>query len=668
MDAKTQKLYRFYIECKNKGYDNPLDDTQALKMKVIAVDNGIKYKNIEKTYSEAKALYLSVEREREDKLKEEKNRADQLAINGILIISFVILGKPNKIVELYRRADGSLYFEINGKRIDGAPKFNVYSGKTLSYTYHPSKTIFTGASSGSIAMGGFHQTEAYYSEKVNKSSKGYIKLEYGSEKLQLDEIWFEECAVEPFKRSTIYKSLELDKSMCVLAYDKKGEANSKYILNNMNMPVSSMGSSAGLSSMSTLINNRYLPMKRCIEILNFVNDVITENYPESDESKYERACKLADSNKSNDLKCAINLFTEIFDYSDAREKLAIVKKKYEGVLQSEKENKIIRHEKNSAIRRRVLIITIPILLLIIISVYLVTMITKKTTEERNNENTYLEAIALLEEKNYEESRQKFSEIDNYKDSEDYLHECDYREALDYKDVNYDKALVLFHKLGEYKDSAQLYTDVLSNKNSVHFANAKLYIDQEKYDDALKELNSIDIQNDEDRALLSEYKNQANCEIEREKKYDEIKDLLKEGYMPEAYKELQELPNDYKKVSELTGICEDLSVYCGAWESTNYRYDSEGEIGMERHVLASLSIYVDEETLNVLALFAGHGLNTLEGHVFHDYQNLDTYYDAYFNMDTGEFQWAYDDSKLTGKFRFKYYDANETVVEYSKSGI
>ena len=75
-----------------------------------------------------------------------------------------------------------------------------------------------------------------------------------------------------------------------------------------------------------------------------------------------------------------------------------------------------------------------------------------------------------------------------------------------------------------------------------------------------------------------------------------------------------------------------------------------------------------ETLNVLALFAGHGLNTLEGHVFHDYQNLDTYYDAYFNMDTGEFQWAYDDSKLTGKFRFKYYDANETVVEYSKSGI
>lgn len=117
-------------------------------------------------------------------------------------------------MELYRRADGSLYFEINGKRIDGAPKFNVYSGKTLSYTYHPSKTIFTGASSGSIAMGGFHQTEAYYSEKVNKSSKGYIKLEYGSEKLQLDEIWFEECAVEPFKRSTIYKSLELDKSMC----------------------------------------------------------------------------------------------------------------------------------------------------------------------------------------------------------------------------------------------------------------------------------------------------------------------------------------------------------------------------------------------------------------------------------------------------------------------
>ena len=40
--------------------------------------------------------------------------------------------------------------------------------------YNPSKTIYTGATSGGITMGGFHTTEAYYQERPTKKSGRYI--------------------------------------------------------------------------------------------------------------------------------------------------------------------------------------------------------------------------------------------------------------------------------------------------------------------------------------------------------------------------------------------------------------------------------------------------------------------------------------------------------------
>lgn len=40
--------------------------------------------------------------------------------------------------------------------------------------YNPSKTIYTGATSGGITMGGFHTTEAYYQERPAKKSGRYI--------------------------------------------------------------------------------------------------------------------------------------------------------------------------------------------------------------------------------------------------------------------------------------------------------------------------------------------------------------------------------------------------------------------------------------------------------------------------------------------------------------
>lgn len=86
---------------------------------------------------------------------------------------------------------------IQGKKADEQSKHYTYSeeDKTMtlfqrskiSYSalhwdplyehdlkYNPSKTIYTGATSGGITMGGFHTTEAYYQERPTKKSGRYI--------------------------------------------------------------------------------------------------------------------------------------------------------------------------------------------------------------------------------------------------------------------------------------------------------------------------------------------------------------------------------------------------------------------------------------------------------------------------------------------------------------
>ena len=57
MNEKEKQLYNFYKQCLEKNYNDMQDATESLKAKVIATDLGIKYKDISKTYEEAKAIY-----------------------------------------------------------------------------------------------------------------------------------------------------------------------------------------------------------------------------------------------------------------------------------------------------------------------------------------------------------------------------------------------------------------------------------------------------------------------------------------------------------------------------------------------------------------------------------------------------------------------------------
>lgn len=80
--------------------------------------------------------------------------------------------------------------------------------------YHPSKTIYTGASSGGVAMGGFHTTEAYYQERPTKRSGRYIAFIqfYNGERLYIKEIILTDKVLEEAKNDPkIRKFLKRDR-------------------------------------------------------------------------------------------------------------------------------------------------------------------------------------------------------------------------------------------------------------------------------------------------------------------------------------------------------------------------------------------------------------------------------------------------------------------------
>ena len=74
-------------------------------------------------------------------------------------------------------------------------------------------------------------------------------------------------------------------------------------------------------------------------------------------------------------------------------------------------------------------------------------------------NNYKKAEALLEEKDYDAAKQKFADLGGYKDAEEKVNECDYRNASDELEAgNYEEAKAIFTELSDYKDSEDMVTE------------------------------------------------------------------------------------------------------------------------------------------------------------------------------------------------------------------
>ncbi len=187
---------------------------------------------------------------------------------------------------------------------------------------------------------------------------------------------------------------------------------------------------------------------------------------------------------------AKSLFESIDDWEDSNVKaeeclrrINVLKDKAEQE-KKEKEKQIkIKHDKNNKKARKLTFIMLSIvlgfvLLVLIINLGISLMGNAKT------DNQYHAAVAMINEGKYEEAIDAFNKLGDYKDSKEYIKECE--TAI--KDINYNKAIGLM-QAGKYQDAIVAFEALGDYKESITRINiCKNHINGEKYNQAIELMN------------------------------------------------------------------------------------------------------------------------------------------------------------------------------------
>ncbi len=289
MDRK-QSLLRFYGKCIEKGYTDMSNDAQRLDAKVIAADFQIKYKDIGELFKEAKA------------------EAERELIDGQLLAT---VEDTKNSLKVYLRPDQSVYSVLNGGgKVEGTPKIVVQKGGTLSYTYNPSKAIYTSATVGGITTGGVEYTKASYSEKVVGSGKGYIEISLAGKTFTANTISFSPMVRERFKRDNFFQRFA---GATGIISCRKTSLYRNSALNSL----SNLDYQQQMTLLTQVADDERLPYSQCVEIANLLGRVMSNNFPPSDEEIYDRALALLKSNEPAQMKQAEKLLLSMLDYRDA---------------------------------------------------------------------------------------------------------------------------------------------------------------------------------------------------------------------------------------------------------------------------------------------------------------------------------------------------------------
>lgn len=459
-DKKTQLMAQFYEMCRSKGYVNMHDDKQSLKAKVIATDLNLKYKDIVSFFEKAKQCYEQVQKE----LTEEKRAKDaenaRRSVAGVKLVTIL----NGYRIDVFRRPDGSYYSTVNdGAKIEGQPKITIHKSRTLSYDYHAPKAVYTGATVGGVTTGGVHVTQGGYSERSGYSGNGYLQAEIGSICKEIDCIRMSEHSMEKFKRDDVFKALVVNKE---IRCHSESSGYSSY----MSAAALASGNFATQMTMASMaVDAARIPYAKCVEINNFLDRVMNARYPASDEELYERASTLAKANNTAQLQQAIKLFEKISDFRDSTKRLAAVKRKYEDVLQEEKERAVLLKEASQRRNKKLAAVLIPGIVVLIIGL----MFFASYRQKQLTQKTYQNAVAMLEAGDYDGAIAEFEALGEYGDAGEMALEAMYQKGMSYmKPESYSSAIRIFQDLGNYKDSAEQLA--LAKQQKQEADNRKIY--------------------------------------------------------------------------------------------------------------------------------------------------------------------------------------------------
>ena len=154
----------------------------------------------------------------------------------------------------------------------------------------------------------------------------------------------------------------------------------------------------------------------------------------------------------------------------------------EAARQEEERRKAEEARKAAAAAQRkkilkIMMIAVPAVIVVIIAGVLI-------SNSMKNNAAYQDAVALMEEGEYQEAIEAFEALGDYKDSPDQILNVKYHEALSLVEQgDYDGAVELFTELGDYKDSAeQIEAAATAEKEEIYQEGLDL-LEEREFEDA-----------------------------------------------------------------------------------------------------------------------------------------------------------------------------------------
>ncbi len=550
MENKDRKYAEFYIECEKYGYIDMTDPAQNIKAKVLAKDMGLDYQDINLTFlyaSEAKkrvdkADQIAEERRIEEERKE-REKAERLAKTGELLLTV------NNIYKVYRRKDNSFYYTKNDDaKIEGVPIFALKNSSIISSTFHPSQTVYTGATVGGVSTGGFHETKAYTTERAFGTGNGYISMtvDCDSDSVTIKNVRLSQFILERFKRDKrVNECSDHGNDYGRIICQKEMDYSWRRIVadNYLNTDI-----------VTQAFDSTCLPLGQCQKIFSLIQDIVNGKWPDTDDIIIKKVIADLDGEKENRNR-ALSVLQETTDLAISDEDKDLLytksvalcgsdshleidigtrlltwllwhthlndteKEKYRELLQESKERGIVLEEEYQAAKKirekenrtksiKRTVIAMCILAVLVLSVLLVVKVVIP-------ESKYKEAQALLDADKYMEATDAFKALGNYKDSENKVYEILCVKVEDLLAIGkYDNAVNTF-KNAKLKESTQMW----QRASDAIYEKGLDLIDAKQYKDAYVLLNGCG-KNDVDLIVYSKAE-----ELVNSKQYEDAYDLL-----------------------------------------------------------------------------------------------------------------------------------------------
>ena len=198
--------------------------------------------------------------------------------------SGLILDPQNKAVTLKKRTHGN----------QNQLKIKRY---IKTYTkYNPSKTVFTSATVGGITTGGFHQTQAYYSEQASGLGGYYLETTNGNDSFIVEKILLNAQLTKQAKEDKRVSHLVKNNSLMLLrdGKDTKLTSSENEILRSAIMS----GNYAMQQNITErAFSARFITKQECVNVLAWIcenaeEDLLEQKTAEEEKNEWRKKTKI----------------------------------------------------------------------------------------------------------------------------------------------------------------------------------------------------------------------------------------------------------------------------------------------------------------------------------------------------------------------------------------